>query len=102
MRIFVTVLLLSLGTLITVLFMTVGNPAIAECDKLCSHDWWQTATTSDVRIKLEAGENVMASNNDGWTPLHYAAARGIPESILLILNKYQLHQEHPILLYNLT
>ena len=86
MRIFVTVLLLSLGTLITVLFMGLGNPAIAECDKLCSNDWWQRATTSDVRIKLEAGENVMASNNDGWTSLHYAVAYGTPEGLKVLLD----------------
>ncbi len=86
MRIFVAMLLLFLGTLITVTYMTLGNLTIAECDKLCSQDWWQTATTSDVIIKLEAGENVMASNNDVWTPLHYAAARGIPEIIWLSLN----------------
>ena len=59
MRIFVIVLLLSFGVLITVLLMTVDNKSRAECDKLCSLDWWQTATTSDVIVKLEAGENVL-------------------------------------------
>ena len=60
--------------------------AFADCSNLCDQEWWNTASTSDVKAKLDAGADVMARGKfDGYTPLHYAASEGTPESIRVLL-----------------
>jgi hypothetical protein len=61
---------------IAALLMTLGTQALAECGTLCDYDWWRTTTTADVKVKLDAGADVMARNMFGRTPLHYAARFG--------------------------
>ena len=61
---------------IAVLLVILGTQAWAECGKFCELDWWKTATTSDVKAKLDAGANVMARGEYDQTPLHFAAQWG--------------------------
>ena len=68
-----------------VLLMTPGTQALAECKNLCERTWWLRATTADVYAELDAGADVMARTEDGWTPLHVAARRGTPENIEVLL-----------------
>ena len=70
---------------IAALFVTLGTQAWAECGNLCDLDWWETATTSDVKAKLEAGADVMARGKYAQTPLHLAAGNGTPENIPALL-----------------
>ena len=57
---------------IAALLVTLGTQAWAECGNLCDRDWWKTATTSDVKAKLDAGADVMARDEYGRTPLNEA------------------------------
>ena len=67
------------------LITTQSAQAWAECGNLCDWDWWKTATTSDVKAKLDAGADVMARSKYGTTPLHAAAASDTPENIQALL-----------------
>ena len=66
------------------LITTQSAQAWAECGKFCELDWWKTATTSDVKAKLDAGADVMARGEYDQTSLH-SAASGTPESIQALL-----------------
>ena len=72
---------------IAVILMTLGTQAWAECGNLCDMDWWKTATTSDVKAKLDAGADVMARGEFGRTPLHFAAAYGEKSGVIESLLK---------------
>ena len=67
------------------LLMIFGTQAWAECDKFCVENWWKTATTSDVKAELNVGADVMARSKYGYTPLHFAAEDGTPQSIQVLL-----------------
>ena len=67
---------------IAALFVTLGTQAWAECGNLCDLDWWETATTSDVKAKLEAGADVMARGKYAQTPLHFAAEYGEESGVI--------------------
>lgn len=71
---------------IAALSVTLNTQAWAECGNLCDWDWdwdWQkTATTSDVKAKLDAGADVMARDVYGWTPLHEAARFGVKSGVI--------------------
>ena len=67
---------------IAALLVTLGTQAWAECSNLCDWDWWKTATTSDVKAKLDAGADVMARSDSGWTPLHWAAGFGVQSGVI--------------------
>ena len=66
---------------IAALLVTLGTQAWAECGNLCDWDWWNRATTSDIKAKLDAGADVMARDERDSTPLHSAALGGTPENI---------------------
>jgi hypothetical protein len=72
-------------TLLIALMMTLATQAGAECDKLCDGEWWEKATTADLRAELKAGADVMARYIHGWRPLHLAASLGTPENIQVLL-----------------
>ena len=59
--------------ILTTLMLTVATQAGAECGNLYDWDWLETATAADVQAELDAGADVMARNEQGWTPLHHAA-----------------------------
>ena len=68
------------------LITTQSAQAWAECGNLCDWDWSKTATTFDVKAKLDASADVMARRKSGDTPLHFAAwfgkKSGVIESLL--------------------
>ena len=70
---------------IIALLLTFASQAAAECGKLCDDDWWKTATTANVQAELSGGADVMARNEYGSTPLHYAARSGTPANIQALL-----------------
>ena len=58
-----------------------------ECGKLCDSDWRKTATINDVKTELVNGAKLMARDSFGnLTPLHFAAWKGVPEMIQVLLN----------------
>ena len=67
------------------LITTQSAQAWAECGNLCDWDWWKTATTSDVKAKLDAGADVMARHKFGSTPRHYTARYGEKSGVIEVL-----------------
>ena len=59
--------------ILTLLVLMIASEAWAECGKLCDYDWWKTATEADEQAELDTGVDVMARDEDGDTPLHWAA-----------------------------
>ena len=70
---------------IIAMMLMIGSQAGAECGNLCDKDWWETATAADVRTELDGGADVMSRDEDGGTPLHYAANLGTPANIQALL-----------------
>ena len=71
--------------ILTALLLTFASQAAAECGKLCDDDWWKTATTADLQAELSGGADVMARDEDGSTPLHWAAGYGTSANIQVLL-----------------
>ena len=67
------------------LITTQSTQAWAECGDLCNSFWWEKATTSDVKAKLEAGADVMARGKYDQTPLHFAIVFGPSDNIQFLL-----------------
>ena len=68
---------------IAALLVTLGTQAWAGCGDLCKKRFWlETATTSDVKAKLEAGADVMARDAYDQTPLHFAAEYGEESGVI--------------------
>ena len=59
--------------------------ALGKCGNLCDENWWKTATASDVQAELDAGVDVNARNETGYTPLHLAARQGTAEVVQLLI-----------------
>ena len=72
-------------TLLIAFLMTLATQAGAEYGKLCDREWWEQATTADFNAELNSGADVMARDEDGGTPLHWAAGSGTPENIQVLL-----------------
>ena len=72
--------------IIIALMLTIASQAGAGCGKLCDGNCWQTATTADVQAELAAGADVMAREEDGTTPLHFAATSCTPANIQALLD----------------
>ena len=70
---------------IIALMLTIATQAGAECGYFCDLRWWQTTTKARVQVKLDTGADVMARDEGGWTPLHFAAASGNPATIQPLL-----------------
>ena len=68
------------------LFLMFGSQAGAECGNLCDNDWWKSATEGHVQAEIDAGADVMARDEDGFTPLHWAAEMGTPANIQVLLD----------------
>ena len=72
-------------TLLIAFLMLLATRVGADCGKLCNYEWWEKATTADLKAELEAGADVKARNLYGYTPLHIAAYIGSPESVQILL-----------------
>ena len=68
------------------LFLMFGSQAGAECGNLCDDDWWKSATEAHVQAEIDAGADVMARDEGGGTPLHWAARCSAPENIQALLD----------------
>ena len=68
------------------LMLMFGSQAGAECGNLCEIDWWSTATEAEVQAVLDGGANVMERDENGSTPLHWAASGSTPANIQALLD----------------
>ena len=75
----------NMRAILIALLMTIASQAGAECGNLCESFWWKTATMADVQAELDAGADVMARDEDGSTPLHWAAELGSPANIQALI-----------------
>ena len=76
--------LLATPTIAVLLFIGTSAYAQNTCGKVCTIDFWETATQVEIEQELQA-VNVHARNEWGETPLHLAAQRGTPEGIKALL-----------------
>ncbi|MDA8859883.1 ankyrin repeat domain-containing protein [Paracoccaceae bacterium] len=63
-----------------------GSQAGAECGNLCDDDWWKSATEAHVQAEIDAGVDVMARDQSGNSPLHYAVSADAYASIQALLD----------------
>ena len=70
---------------LVLMFVAMSSAVWAECGKLCDENWWPTATASDVQAELDAGADVNARTENGYTPLHWAAGWGTAETVQLLI-----------------
>lgn len=56
------------------------------CGRLCTQNFWRTATPSDVEAELDKGASVDATTWYGVTPLHLAAAVGKWPAVAALLD----------------
>ena len=76
--------LLATPTIAVLLFIGTSAYAQNTCGKVCTIDFWETATQVEIEQELQA-VNVHARNERGETPLHLAAQWGTPENIKALL-----------------
>ena len=69
---------------LVLMFVAMSSAVWAECGKLCDENWWPTATASDVQAELDAGADVNARTENGYTPLHWAAWKNAETTEALI------------------
>ena len=56
------------------------------CGRLCGgDDYWKTADIADVKAAIHCGVDVNGTNEQGWTPLHYATLYGYSDIVSLLL-----------------
>ena len=70
--------------ILTAILLTIATQAAAECGNLCLSFWWMTATEAEVQAELAVAD-VMAREEGGKTPLHWAAQFGEPANIQALL-----------------
>ena len=63
----------------------VGSASASECGKLCTHDWWNTATQREIAAEIVTVD-VNARDERGYTPLHWAAFASTPAEVLALLD----------------
>ena len=57
-----------------------------HCGRLCEgDDYWNNASLSDVQAELNRGADVSATDEYGWTPLHFAAIYRYVDIVSLLL-----------------
>ena len=71
------------------LVLAISLPSLAMAEPEC-RDWsephfWQQAEASVVGKCIDEGADVSVRNERGLTPLHLAAANGIPETVLTLV-----------------
>ena len=62
----------------------VGSASAGECGKLCTNDWWETATQREIAAEI-ATVDVNAQDEHGGTPLHWTAGYGTPANLTFLL-----------------
>ena len=55
------------------------------CGNLCTEDCWKSASIEKLQHELSLGTSVKARDENGLTPLHFAADFGTTESIRILL-----------------
>lgn len=65
---------------------TAVQPIAREhCAAFNGYDFFSTATEDEVRLCIDAGANIAARDDEGATPLHYAASLGTEGMIVALL-----------------
>ena len=69
-----------------IILLTFASQAGADCGNLCVYTWMKSATEADLQAELSGGADVMARDELGWTPLHWAAYGGNPANVQALLD----------------
>ena len=73
-------------TLIAVILVGFSNPSFAQsCKVLCSPNFWRAQTLDGINNIIVLSD-VNAQDENGWSPLHYAAEHGGPEKIQALID----------------
>lgn len=72
-------------TMIAFLGGTTGSLTKCNAEALCNEIWWTTAEVQDLQSQIADSSAVNLRDEKGFTPLHYAAANGAPELMLILL-----------------
>ena len=64
----------------------LSAPGWAECSRLCSLQFYSTASVDGVKAEIDAGADVTATDAKGLKPLHYAALKGTPGIVQVLLD----------------
>ncbi|MGB0163597.1 MAG: hypothetical protein ACPF9M_09080 [Candidatus Puniceispirillaceae bacterium] len=68
---------LPFATLLTALFTLFAGPLFAgDCMRLCDLAFMQSATAEDIQAEIDKGADIGAGDEEGYTPLHFAAYWG--------------------------
>ena len=57
-----------------------------DCSEWNTEEYFKVATVEDVTVCLAAGADLEATDEDKWTPLHYAAVNQNPAVVLALLD----------------
>ena len=57
----------------------------SACQRLCDLDFWKNADREGVIAELDGGASINAKDDEGLTPLHYAAHSGADSSVVALL-----------------
>ena len=78
---------LPFATLLTALFTLFAGPLFAgDCMRLCDLAFMQSATAEDIQAEIDKGADIGAGDEEGYTPLHFAAYWGNAETVTALLN----------------
>ena len=75
-----------LAVLLTALFTLLAAPSFAgDCLRLCDQAFMQSATAQDIRAEIDKGADIGAGDEEGYTPLHWAALLNNVQSVKALL-----------------
>ncbi|MEG9862615.1 MAG: ankyrin repeat domain-containing protein [Parvularculales bacterium] len=75
----------TISTILCSLFLLATFPKVAQANILLNVEFWKYAAVADVEAEIERGEDIVARDEYGATPLHWAAAWSSTEIVKLML-----------------
>ena len=80
---------LAMGILavVAVIALVLTSAPDGECGRLCDMEFWKSATLTDVQVELAKDSDLQVRDEDGHTPLHYAAGLNANPGVVTALLK---------------